>query len=169
MKFKKLDPRATAPFKARPTDAGWDLYAMEDTTIPSLIKQQCSILISWTFGAATRFLFSKTVDVDDSFNCIATKIPTGIAVQLPEWHVGMICDRSGMGSKLIKVFGGIIDESYRGDVTVCLANFSFHDYQVKAGDRIAQLLVIPVSSEIMTEAELSETDRDSKGFGSSGS
>lgn len=153
LKFKKLDPNATPPKKAKEKDAGYDLHALNDCTIPSLpravIKYLCGLFY-----------------IEDT---VTSKIPTGIALEIPENHVGLICDRSGLGSKSIKTFGGVIDETYRGDVTVCLMNFSFFDYEIKSGDRIAQILILPVASPKLEEVEeLSSSERGTAGFGSSG-
>lgn len=97
-------------------------------------------------------------------------IKTDIAVELPEDTVGMVCDRSGMGKKGFKVHGGIVDEPYRGSVNVILWNHTGADAEIKKGDRIAQLLVIPVLFPEVEESlePLSETSRGDKGFGSSG-
>ena len=96
-------------------------------------------------------------------------IGTGIAIELPENTVGMICDRSSMGKKGLKVHGGIIDVPYRGEMKIVLWNHSGTDYEVKKGDKIAQILVIPILFPTPVEVdELSDTVRGNKGFGSSG-
>lgn len=96
-------------------------------------------------------------------------INTGIAIELPPNSYGKIEDRSSMGVKLIKVMGGVIDEQYRGEIKVMLANLSSQDIFIKKHDKIAQLIIIPIlySKAIETEV-LSNSDRDNKGFGSSG-
>lgn len=97
------------------------------------------------------------------------KISTKIAISLPKKTVGMICDRSSMGSKGIKVFGGIVDEPYRGEIIVVLGNNSKETIKIKKGDKIAQLLIIPILySNVIEVNELSETTRGNQGFGSSG-
>lgn len=97
-------------------------------------------------------------------------IKTDIAVELPDNTVGMICDRSGMGKKGFKVHGGIVDVPYRGSVNVILWNHSGKTQKIEKGDRIAQLLVIPVLFPEVEEfsGDLSQTERGDKGFGSSG-
>jgi dUTP pyrophosphatase len=97
-------------------------------------------------------------------------IKTDIAIELPENTVGMVCDRSGMGKKGFKVHGGIVDVPYRGSVNVILWNHSGQVQEIKKGDRIAQLLVIPILivQPEETMEELSQTERGDKGFGSSG-
>ena len=96
-------------------------------------------------------------------------IKTDVAIALPPNTVGMICDRSSMGKKGLKVHGGIVDVPYRGEVRVILWNHSGADVEIKKGDRIAQILVIPILLCNPQEvSELDETSRGNKGFGSSG-
>lgn len=96
-------------------------------------------------------------------------IKTDVALALPPNTVGMICDRSSMGKKGLKVHGGIVDVPYRGEVRVILWNHSGSDVEIKKGDRIAQILVIPILLCTPKEvSELDETSRGDKGFGSSG-
>ena len=143
LKYKKLDPSAVAPKKNNPADAGYDLHALEDTNIPSLPKQ----IVRFIWSYVNIF---KSIDLE---SMVCTKIPTGIALQIPQGYFGQINDRSGLGSKGLKVFGGQIDSTYRGDVTVCLMNFSFFDKEVKKGDRIAQIMILPVASPELVESE----------------
>lgn len=94
---------------------------------------------------------------------------TGIAVELPPGYVGLVWDRSGLGSRGITSFGGVVDRTYRGEIKVTLFNSGPRAYTVHAGDRIAQLLVQPIVEASLTEvAELSATERGAEGFGSSG-
>ena len=156
MKFKKLYPEAHTPTKAYPTDAGYDLKALQDVTVPSLFKLLINNLINSVCFKETKPIY-------------ATKILTGIALEIPQGMVGLIWDRSSMGTRLLKVFGGVIDEMYTADITVCMANFSFFDHTFKAGDKVAQLVLQKVEHEKLEEvAELSNSDRGDRGFGSSG-
>jgi len=94
---------------------------------------------------------------------------TGFAAQFPPEYVVLLRDRSGLGSKGIQVLAGVIDASYRGEWKVVLHNTSNEAYDVKAGDRIAQCLLLPVPDFQVTEvSSLEETDRGSGGFGSTG-
>lgn len=94
---------------------------------------------------------------------------TGIAASLPEGHVALIWDRSGLGSKGIHRLAGVIDSIYRGEWKIVLINLSQAPYEIKAGDKIAQCIVQRFEPVDITEvAELSETARGDKGFGSSG-
>lgn len=97
-------------------------------------------------------------------------IRTGISIELPGNHVGLVWDRSGLAAKHgIKSMGGVIDEGYRGEVQVILYNTRKDYYQVKRGDRIAQLLIQKVERpEIEIVDTLEESKRGVKGFGSSG-
>lgn len=94
----------------------------------------------------------------------------GIAMAIPEGHVGLIWDRSGMGAVHgIKTLGGVIDHTYRGEIGVGLINLTKGPYEVKKGDRIAQMLIQEViTAEIHEVEDLDETQRGLGGFGSSG-
>lgn len=99
-------------------------------------------------------------------------IPTNIAIDLPEGYECQVRSRSGLAAK----FGifclnspGTIDSDYRGEIKVILANFSDKDFEIKQGDRIAQLVVASYQKVNWKEvAELSSTERASGGFGSTG-
>ena len=93
---------------------------------------------------------------------------TGIAMEIPNGYVGLIWDKSGHAAKRgIKVFGGVVDAGYRGEVMVSLKNFSESDFGVTREKSIAQMLIQPVVSANITEVgELSDTQRGEGGFGS---
>lgn len=99
-------------------------------------------------------------------------IPTGLAMMLPEGYVGLICARSGMACKMglapaNKV--GVIDSDYRGEFLVALYNHGAESRTISHGDRIAQLVVVPVLHPFFEETDkLSETLRGTGGFGSTG-
>lgn len=100
------------------------------------------------------------------------KIPTGLAMELPNGSFGAIYARSGIATKeglapANKV--GIIDSDYRGEIIVALHNHSDEYGIVEPGQRIAQLIIQPYIAAIYEEADvLSSTDRGSGGFGSTG-
>jgi len=98
-------------------------------------------------------------------------IKTGISFAIPEGYVGLIWPRSGMAYKYgIDVFAGVIDSSYRGDVGVILYNSQYNNYRIKEGDRIAQIVFQRVHDfDLHLVDDLSDTNRGSGGFGSSGS
>lgn len=136
----RVDPDLPLPAYARPGDAGADLHAVEDVLL----------------GPGQRAL-----------------VGTGVAVELPTGTVGLVHPRSGMAARHgigIVNAPGTVDAGYRGEIKVCLIN---HDtersYQVRRGDRIAQLVVQPVLRAVFAEVEqLSASERGSGGHGSTG-
>jgi dUTP pyrophosphatase len=98
-------------------------------------------------------------------------VKTGIALAIPTGYVGLIWDKSGVSAKGgVKVMGGVIDASYRGEVGVILANLSQEPYVVEKGAKISQLLVQKVElPEVCEVTELDDTIRGEGGFGSTGS
>lgn len=97
-------------------------------------------------------------------------IGTGIAMSIPEGFCGRIVSRSGLAIRdKVDVVAGLIDSDYRGEIKVCLANFGSDKFEVKRGDRIAQLLILKHWTPILIETEtLTDTARGSGGFGSTG-
>ena len=96
-----------------------------------------------------------------------TKIRTGIAVEIPEGYVGILKERSSLGSMGVKLYGGVIDATYRGEILVCLAHP--YSFVINTGMRIAQMLIVPVLNVDFVEVEeLSESNRQTGGFGSTG-
>lgn len=97
-------------------------------------------------------------------------INTNIIIAIPDGYVGLIWPRSGLAAKHgISVDAGVIDAGYRGPVKVLVTNSGDDDYAVHRGDKIAQLLIQPVSLMEPVEVDcLDETDRNAGGFGSSG-
>nr|WDR24967.1 polyprotein [Camellia sinensis badnavirus] len=92
---------------------------------------------------------------------------TGIALQIPSGFYGQIKSRSSLAMKGIDVVGGVIDPDYRGEILVILANNGRKSYKIHMGDRIAQILFIPcVSLDFEETTRLKETQRGSRGFGS---
>lgn len=100
------------------------------------------------------------------------KIPTGLALELPAGTAGLVFARSSLGTKrglapANKV--GVIDSDYRGELMVMLHNHGKETQVIAHGERVAQLLVMPVFTPGFIEAdELSDTDRGAGGFGSTG-
>ena len=138
IKVKKLDINARIPTRTNPTDAGADLYSVESVSLPPLSRK----LIS-----------------------------TGISVEIPEGYYGRVAPRSGLAFKNgIDVLAGVIDSSYRGSVGVILFNSdSAQTFDVNIGDRIAQLIIEDHYNMAFQEREqLSDSNRGSGGFGSSG-
>ena len=97
------------------------------------------------------------------------KIRTGLALEIPDGYVGLFWDKSSVGSKGIKTFGGVIDSGYRGEVMVVVKNLSDSDHIFHKGDKVAQLLIQKVEHPIIEVVEvLSDTTRGEGGFGSTG-
>jgi dUTP pyrophosphatase len=100
-------------------------------------------------------------------------VGTGIAVEIPAGHAGLVLPRSGLARKhgiTVVNSPGLIDAGYRGEVSVLLLNTDpAETFLVEAGDRIAQLVIAPVALADPVEAEaLAESARGEGGFGSSG-
>jgi dUTP pyrophosphatase len=94
---------------------------------------------------------------------------TGVHVQIPEGCVGFIKSRSGLMVNHGIVTDGTIDAHYTGPIKVCLFNHGISRYEVKAGDKIAQLVICPcVLPQLELVDSLEETDRGNAGFGSTG-
>jgi dUTP pyrophosphatase len=99
-------------------------------------------------------------------------VPTGLAIALPEGFEAQIRPRSGLAAKHgigIVNAPGTIDSDYRGEIKVILVNLSNQPFVVRRGERIAQMVVAPVTQVVLIEATaLPETDRGAGGFGSTG-
>jgi len=97
-------------------------------------------------------------------------VSTGLHLTLPKDTVGLLWSRSGLSAKhKIEVGAGCIDECYTGEIKVVLFNHSIDCYHVDKGDRIAQLLIMPIYQPILQHVDdLKETSRGGNGFGSSG-
>jgi len=140
VQIQRLDPDLPLPVPAHLGDAGLDLYAREDAIIPA---------------RGGRLL-----------------MPTGVAVAIPHGYMGLAVPRSGLALKhgitLVNT-PGIIDSGYRGELKVVMINTDpEHDYEVKRGDRVAQLIISRYDNVTWTEVtELSGFDRGG-GFGHSG-
>lgn len=97
-------------------------------------------------------------------------LATGLAIEFEPGYVGLIKDRSGLAAKHgLHTLAGVIDAGYRGEYKIVLINLGSQAYQIKRGDKIAQLLIVPVAQVEVLEAEqLSDSSRSSGGFGSTG-
>ena len=94
---------------------------------------------------------------------------TGIAIALPKGHVGLVADRSSLAKRGLKTAGGVIDAGYRGEIHILLWNISNEPVQLRSGERIAQLLILPIATPAVQEvSSLDETQRGLNGFGSTG-
>lgn len=100
-------------------------------------------------------------------------VGTGVRVALPDGYVGLVTPRSGLAARAglsIVNSPGVIDSGYRGEVLVCLVNLDPREpVELSAGDRVAQLLVMPFVTASFTPVDaLDETERGSGGYGSTG-
>ena len=142
LKIKKVRENAIIPKRATGGSAGMDLYACIDTPIE--MKPGDRVMV-----------------------------PTGIAIALPDANqVALIFARSGLAVKKginLSNSVGVIDSDYRGEIQVGLINQSRDTYTLEAGERIAQLVVMPVClPEVQEVFELDDTERGEGGFGSTG-
>jgi dUTP diphosphatase len=140
LRVRRLDARATLPARAYPGDAGLDLHALDGAVLEPGER---------------------------------AAVGTGIAVEIPDGQAGLVLPRSGLASRhgiaLVNA-PGLIDAGYRGEVRVLLLNTDRSvRFEIAAGDRIAQLLLVDVHAPDVVEVQgLSCTERGAGGFGSSG-
>ncbi len=102
---------------------------------------------------------------------IPVKIGTGISIEIPDGYVGLIWDKSSVGSMGIKTLGGVIDSDYRGEVIVTLINLTNNEITFPAQKKIAQIIIQKYENvEPLLSDELSDTShsRGEGGFGSTG-
>lgn len=96
-------------------------------------------------------------------------VDTGIHVEIPEGYMGMLAGRSSMGKRGLNVKLGIIDSDYRGAIKAVVENRTNDRAIISTGDRIAQLIIVPIALPDLIEVDdLTETDRGEGGFGSTG-
>jgi dUTP pyrophosphatase len=140
LQFRRLSDGALPPAQAHDGDAGYDLHAAEAASIPP-------------GGRAS--------------------VGTGIALAIPARHAGLVVPRSGLADRhglALVNSPGLIDSGYRGEVRILLLNTDQDQaFEVRPGDRIAQLLIMRAEVPDLVEVEaLEETVRGAAGFGSSG-
>ena len=99
----------------------------------------------------------------------AAGVRTGIAIEFVPPAGGIVKTRSGMAKKRLMCNAGVIDAGYRGEIIVLMENLGDRPYEIRKGDKIAQLLEHPLLASEVVEDELTEAARGAKGFGSSGS
>ena len=146
----KLDENAVMPQKAYKTDGGFDLFAPEDFTVP------CTYNVPKRNGTTEPFIGSAVID-------------TGVHMAIPAGYVGMIKSKSGLNVKHGIIVDGVVDANYTGSIKVKLYNLSDEPYYFKKGDKITQIVILPIPYvELEQVTGLSETDRGEGGFGSTG-
>ena len=139
--IRRLDPTLPLPSYALAGDAGMDLRSAVDVVLAP--GERC-------------------------------RIPTGIAVAIPDGHAGFVQPRSGLAARTGLGFvnsPGLIDSGYRGEIQVVAINLDRRDpIDIRRGDKIAQLVILPVPQVALAEVEeLPVSDRGAGGFGSTGS
>ena len=95
-------------------------------------------------------------------------VHTGLAIEFVPAAGGIVKTRSSMARKRLMCNAGVIDAGYRGEIVVLIENLGENPYQIRKGDKIAQLLEHPFLASEVVESELSSAMRGTKGFGSSG-
>ncbi len=95
---------------------------------------------------------------------------TGLAIKIPDGYAGLVWDKSGLSHKFgIKTLGGVFDSNYTGEYLVGLVNLGQEDFEIKKGQKIAQLLIQKIEAPKIEEAgNLPQTNRGSGAFGSTG-
>jgi dUTP pyrophosphatase len=142
LRVKLLDPAARAPVVAHPgEDLGYDLFALE----AALLAPRATV-----------------------------KVRTGIAVEARHPTTGaplglLVRDRSSMAAKGVATTAGVIDSGYRGEILILMTNLGDSPIELRAGEKIAQMIPVPVLTGPVQEVETLEVSaRAEKGFGSSG-
>jgi deoxyuridine 5'-triphosphate nucleotidohydrolase len=146
VRIRLIHPAATVPIRATAHAAGFDLYASETITIP---------------GSSVR--------ADGGVEIGRGAVPTGLALAIPGGLYGRVAPRSGLALRSgIDVGAGVIDPDYRDELLVLLFNFGGDQFEVRVGDRIAQIIFERIGSpEIVVSESLDATGRLG-GFGSTG-
>lgn len=99
----------------------------------------------------------------------SAKFNTGVHIEIPVGYVGMLKSKSGLNVNHGITSEGVIDAGYTGSIVAKLYNNSGYDYTVNAGDKITQLVIMPILTPDLEEVDtLEETDRGTGGFGSTG-
>lgn len=161
--IKRLTDTATIPTKAHPSDACFDLYAdCPDSIYGDFVTDDDGLNLRYVFGL-------KGIKIEPGES---VTINIGISTEIPEGYFAAVFCRSGMGIKRhlrLSNSVGIIDSHYRGEWMVCLHNDGRDSQIIHHGDRIAQFAILPVLDINLNEVdELSNTDRSTGGFGSTG-
>ena len=139
VKFRRIDPAATLPSYAHPGDAGMDIRSIEDLVIDPGARKL---------------------------------VHTGLVMMLPPGYEAQVRPRSGLALRngvTVLNTPGTIDEGYRGEVGVVLANFGSEPFRIEKGSKIAQVVVAPCTrAKIEETVEIDSTERGEGGFGSTG-
>jgi dUTP pyrophosphatase len=142
LRVKLLDPSARSPVVAHPgEDLGYDLFSLEAV----LLASHSTVRVRTGIAVEARHP--------------ATGVPLGLLVR----------DRSSIAAKGIAITAGVIDAGYRGEILILMTNLGDTQLELKAGEKIAQMIPIPVLTGVVeTVSSLEDSARAEKGFGSSG-
>ncbi len=146
VQIRLLTADARVPTRGSAASAGFDLYASADTTIPG-----------------------STADADGRVSVGRAVVPTGLALAIPTGLYGRVAPRSGLAVRnAIDVGAGVIDRDYRDELRLLMFNFGPEPFEVRTGDRIAQIVFERIAEpRIVTVDALDGEDRGG-GFGSTG-
>lgn len=150
-----------SPIRAHSTDAGIDFFIPND------------------YDATLKTFWDTSTNSEKIVNDISIGplesicIPSGIKMIIPDGFAGIFMNKSGIGKEGIVIGACVIDSSYRGEVHIDLHNISRNSYVFKPGQKIAQMLIMPIDTTELQEISEDEfnkdqTDRGSGGFGSTG-
>lgn len=151
-----LDEGAYMPVRAHELDAGYDIFTPIDICIDGV--EMVSV-------------------VDDNYSCVketypcidSVSIDTGVHIEIPEGYVGFLKSKSGLNVNNGIIGEGVIDAGYTGSIRVKLYNLSDKPHEFKRGDKIIQLVILPILTPELEEVDrLGDTERGSAGFGSTG-
>lgn len=185
--FKKLHELATLPTRAKNEDAGLDLYAIEEIEVPGMMALHARCMEELiAMIQEKKYIPKHKIPELFSLEACTHRFRTGVALSIPSvtysfWKddvelkdvsVGLLWDKSGLGDRCIHRLGGVIDYGYRGEILVRMINFGMESWIVTPGTKICQIILQPIlyfpDSLITWSSDLSETERGSDGFGSSG-
>ena len=151
-----LDEGAKMPTRAHPWDAGLDLYTPVDMLVPATKTFVEDSLFAFGPPRTRTEVGSATID-------------TGVHMEIQKGFAGFVKSKSGLNVKHGLTAEGVIDTHYTGSIVVKLYNHTDIDYHFDAGDKIAQLVIVPcLQPELELVDSLEETDRGDNGFGSTG-
>lgn len=150
----KLEEGALMPTRAHSTDAGLDLYAREDKVVPA--------------GGSAVFDMGVHLELP-KFTYLGDYDEPGCGGEITCPTAGILKSKSGLNVKQNITSDGVVDMGYTGSIVVKLYNHGSEDYHVKRGDKISQLVIVPVLTPTLEVVdELDETERGTNGFGSTG-
>lgn len=145
----KLDDGAIKPVRAHEDDGGYDIFSRETAVVPA--------------RGSRAFNTGVHIELPDSI------VPVGDTGFVKFKTVGFLKSKSGLNVKHGITSEGVIDMGYTGAIVVNLVNHSDKDYTVRKGDKISQLVILPIlTPHLQVVDELEETERGDGGFGSTG-